>query len=83
MVKAIPITTNNKLRLYCLRVSDRILIIGGGEEKRVRAYQDDAALTRMVRVVELTGRQLIKSIQQGTTGSLTSLFGKLTFEIYL
>lgn len=46
-VCAIPVTTS-KLRLYCLRLSDRILILGNGGVKNTRTYQEDADLNGYV-----------------------------------
>ena len=42
-VCAIPVTTS-KLRLYCLRLSDKILILGNGDVKNTRTYQEDQRL---------------------------------------
>lgn len=39
---------NALLRLYCIRLSDRIVIIGDGGRKTTRAWQDDPQLTRTV-----------------------------------
>ena len=42
-VCALPIESG-KLRLYCLRLSDRIIIIGNGGIKESRTYQEDKTL---------------------------------------
>ena len=42
-VCALP-TSQSKLRLYCLRLSDRILIIGNGGIKNTRTYNEDNSL---------------------------------------
>lgn len=42
-VCALPIETN-KLRLYCLRLSDKILIAGNGGAKQTRTYQESEEL---------------------------------------
>lgn len=42
-VMALPII-KSKLRLYCLRLSDKILILGNGDIKRTRTYQEDENL---------------------------------------
>lgn len=39
-VCALP-TVKSKLRLYCLRLSNTILILGNGGEKKTQRYQDD------------------------------------------
>lgn len=46
-VCALPIESG-KLRLYCLRMSDQILVIGNGGLKNVRRYQDSEELTGYV-----------------------------------
>lgn len=42
-VMALPILTS-KLRLYCLRLSDGILVLGNGGIKKTRTYDEDATL---------------------------------------
>lgn len=42
-VVALPVLTS-KLRLYCLRLSDGILILGNGGVKKSRTYEEDASL---------------------------------------
>ena len=39
---------SRKLRLYCLRISDQILIVGNGGEKTTRTYQEDSLLSGYV-----------------------------------
>ena len=46
-VCALPIESG-KLRLYCLRMSDQILVVGNGGLKNVRRYQDSEELTGYV-----------------------------------
>lgn len=42
-VAALPLLTS-KLRLYCLRISDGILVLGNGGVKNSRTYQEDDSL---------------------------------------
>lgn len=42
-VCALPVI-QSKLRLYCLRLSDRILILGNGGIKKTRTYNEDDVL---------------------------------------
>lgn len=42
-VVALPVL-KSKLRLYCLRLSDRILVLGNGGVKHNRTYQEDDTL---------------------------------------
>ena len=48
-LKAIPIVTS-KLRLYCFKVNECIIILGNGghKPKHVKAYQDDPELNKYV-----------------------------------
>lgn len=39
---------SRRLRLYCLRISDQILIVGNGGEKTTRTYQEDETLSGYV-----------------------------------
>ncbi len=42
-VVALPVL-RSKLRLYCLRLSDKILILGNGDVKKTRTYESDDTL---------------------------------------
>ncbi len=42
-VVALPVL-KSRLRLYCLRLTDKILIIGNGDVKNSRTYQKDETL---------------------------------------
>ena len=46
-VCALPVVSG-KLRLYCLRLSDSILIAGGGGRKTTKTYEEDSNLTGYV-----------------------------------
>ena len=46
-VASLPLETN-KLRLYCLRLSDSVLIVGNGGQKRTRTYNEDEELSGYV-----------------------------------
>lgn len=39
---------SRRLRLYCLRISNQILIVGNGGEKTTRTYQEDETLSGYV-----------------------------------
>lgn len=54
-IKAIPLCIGQRrgrgvgtLRLYCIRISEKILVIGNGGIKKVRKYEDDPVLLDMV-----------------------------------
>ena len=46
------------LRLYCIRVSDRILIIGNGGIKKVQKYQEDKQLFSYVSLLQHIDRRI-------------------------
>ena len=46
-VVALPVVTS-KLRLYCLRLSDKILILGNGGVKKTKSYEEDDELSGYV-----------------------------------
>lgn len=84
-VKAIPIPPpSSDLRLYCFRVSESILILAGGGEKKTRTYQEDAVLSEQVRITKKVGKKLLRLSESGKISiAHKELSGKLTFEIEL
>lgn len=60
-VVALPVVTS-KLRLYCLRLSDKILILGNGGEKKTKSYEEDNELSGYV----ITLQNFDKLIKEGT-----------------
>ena len=46
-VAALPIQSS-KLRLYCLRLSDSVLIVGNGGPKTIKTYEEDSELNGYV-----------------------------------
>lgn len=60
-VVALPVVTS-KLRLYCLRLSDKILILGNGGEKKTKSYEEDDELSGYV----ITLQNFDKLIKEGT-----------------
>ena len=78
-VSAIPIETSN-LRLYCIRLSDRILIFGNGGVKDCAAWQDNAALTEYVEMLVDTSRFITSRFANGTLYMVDKeLIGNLKF----
>lgn len=74
-IKAIPLyidmprTNKNvgKMRLYCLRLSDRMLILGGGAVTKSQKYEEDPVLLTIIgdlRDIEAHIKRLVK--QAGT-----------------
>lgn len=47
------------LRLYCIRVSDRLLILGGGGRKTTDAYDEDAFLAQQVKTLQSIDSSLL------------------------
>lgn len=64
-VSAIPID-GGKLRLYCLRISEQIVILGNGGTKNTRTYQEDKKLYGYVLDLQKFERILKKHIRNGT-----------------
>ena len=63
-VKALAIDSR-KLRLYCLRISDQILILGNGGVKTTRTYQEDSKLSGYVMDLQTFDKVLIKAQKSG------------------
>ncbi len=51
-------TNRGTLRLYCIRVSEKLLILGGGGEKFTRTYQEDNTLKFHVESLQSIDRKL-------------------------
>lgn len=64
-VSAIPIETSH-LRLYCIRLSDRILIFGNGGIKDCATWQDNETLTEYVEMLVDTSRFITSRLANGT-----------------
>lgn len=78
---ALPVL-KSKLRLYCLRLSDKIIVAGNGGVKGSRTYQENDELRGYV----LTLQQLDKLLREGVNdGSIVITENKIetdkTFEI--
>lgn len=63
-VVALPIL-KSKLRLYCLRLTDKILILGNGNVKNSRTYQEDETLQGYVIDLQKFERLLKQEIHSG------------------
>lgn len=63
-VCALPIETG-KLRLYCLRLSDSILIAGNGGVKRTRTYQGDEKLNGYVLTLQELDHAIKIALKKG------------------
>ena len=82
-VRAIPIN-HSKLRLYCLRISEQILILGNGGIKKTSSYQEDPKLYGYVLDLQRFEKILKESINKGYISvnkkELTGI-ENITFEI--
>lgn len=65
-VGVVPTDVGNKLRLYCLRLSDKILIFGNGGVKDARSWQQSQALAPYVKLLVDTSRFIQSRLQNGT-----------------
>ncbi len=64
-VVALPVISS-KLRLYCLRLSDKILIIGNGGVKKSRTYNEDSILKGHVVTLQKFEELLRQGIEDGS-----------------
>lgn len=60
---------SRRLRLYCLRISDQILIVGNGGEKTTKTYQEDEILSGYVMDLQKFD-ELLKQAQKSGTISI-------------
>lgn len=63
-VHAIPLE-GSKLRLYCLRISEQIVILGNGGVKNTRSYQEDPKLYGYVLDLQRFEKILKENIDKG------------------
>lgn len=64
-VVALPVVTS-KLRLYCLRLSDKILILGNGGVKKSKTYEQDSELTGYVLTLQKFDNLIKEGIRNKT-----------------
>ena len=64
-VGVIPINVGNKLRLYCLRLSENILVFGNGGIKDSRSWQNSETLAPYVKMFIDTSRFIASRINDG------------------
>lgn len=65
-VGVIPIDVGNKIRLYCLRLSDKILVFGNGGVKDAARWEDSETLAPYVKLLIDTSRFISSRIKDGT-----------------
>ena len=62
----IPIDVGNKLRLYCLRLTDKILVFGNGGVKDAERWEESETLAPYVKLLIDTSQFISSRIQNGT-----------------
>lgn len=63
-VEALPVL-KSKLRLYCLRLTDKILILGNGDMKNSRTYEENETLLGYVMDLQKFERLLRHEVNSG------------------
>ena len=59
-------TKHGTLRVYCIRISDKLLIIGGGGVKTTDAYDSDPLLNDSVLLLQAIDKELMRLEEDGT-----------------
>lgn len=82
-VGVIPIELGNKIRLYCLRLSDKILVFGNGGIKDAKSWQESETLAPYVKMLIATSRFISSRIKDGTIVLVDKeIVGNLNFTRY-
>lgn len=63
-VVALPVL-KSKLRLYCLRLTDKILVLGNGDVKKSQTYEEDATLQGYVMDLQKFENLLKQEVRSG------------------
>ena len=63
-VVALPVL-KSKLRLYCLRLTDKILVLGNGDVKNSRTYEENDTLQGYVIALQKFERLLRQEVRSG------------------
>ena len=82
-VCAIPVTTS-KLRLYCLRISDSILIVGNGGRKQTKTYEESDELNGYVIKLQKLDALIKAELKQGSltiNGTMLDGINDKTFKL--
>jgi hypothetical protein len=61
---ALPIESGT-IRLYCLRISDEIMVLGNGDRKRTKTYEQDARLYGYALDLQKFDKLLQRDIEDG------------------
>lgn len=72
---------SRKLRLYCLRISDQILIVGNGGRKDTRTYEESSELSGYVMDLQAFDKMLAEAQKAGSVtiekNIITGIEGKI------
>ena len=72
---------SRKLRLYCLRISDQILIVGNGGRKDTRTYEESSELSGYVMDLQAFDKMLAEAQKAGSVtiekNIITGIEGKV------
>jgi flavin-dependent dehydrogenase len=82
-VVALPIE-RTRMRLYCLRMSDSVLIVGNGGMKSTKTYEEDESLNGYVITLQRLDKLLGQAMKSGkVTIEKTTITGidKTEFEL--
>lgn len=80
-IVALPVTAS-KLRLYCLRLSDKILVLGNGGVKRTQKYENDSVLNGYVMTLQKFEQLLKEEVANGNvTITESTIETDLIFEL--
>ena len=81
-VGVIPIDVGNKIRLYCLRLTDKVLIFGNGGVKDSDSWQNSKVLAPYVQLLTETSRFVKSRLRDGKIILIDKeLIGNLDFVI--
>ncbi|MBQ7662107.1 MAG: hypothetical protein IJS48_01895 [Prevotella sp.] len=82
-VGVIPIDVGNKVRLYCLRLSDKILVFGNGGVKDAASWEESLELAPYVKLLIDTSRFITSRISDGSVVLVDKeIVGNLKFTRY-
>ena len=81
MAMPTPIETSN-LRLYVIRLTENIVILGNGGLKKTRTYNEDPILNQFVELLQELDQYIKSRLKKGTLNIYNKeLIGKLTFHL--
>lgn len=67
------------LRLYCIRLSENLIIVGGGGEKSTRTYEEDKTLHEKIKILQQIDKEL--SILEDKGIDLNTDLNNITIQI--